>query len=45
MPIHYPNTYKAIYSINEHINDIFMRLLHDVSFTLEIILTGYPEVL
>ena len=22
MPTHYPNTYKAIYSINEFINDI-----------------------
>ena len=26
-------------------NKTFLRLLHDMSFTLEMIITGYPEVL
>ena len=50
MPTPFPNTYKAIYSINELINDIgfnktFLRSLHDMSITLEMIITGYPKVL
>ena len=49
MPIHYPSTYKAIYSNNELINDmlfqkIFLRPLHDMSITLEMIITAYPKV-
>ena len=48
-PNRYPNTYKAIYSINELINDIFnktfLRPLHDMSISLEMIKTGYPKVL
>ena len=50
MPTQYPNTYKAILSNNELINDIannktFLRPLHDMSITLETIITGYPKVL
>ena len=47
MPTHNPNTYKAIYSTEELINDIvikwkFLPPLHDMSITLEMIITGYP---
>ena len=47
MPTQYPNTYKAILSNSELINDIaiynkFLRLLHDMSITLKMIITGYP---
>ena len=50
MPTQYPNTYKAILSNSKLINDIaiqkaFLRPLHDMSITLEIIITGYPKVL
>ena len=49
MPTVYPNTYKAILSNSELINDItiktFLRPLHDMSITLEMIITGYPKVL
>ena len=50
MRTQYPNTYKAISSNNELINDIaiyktFLRPLHDMSITLEMIITGYPKVL
>ena len=50
MPTHYPIPYKAIYSMNELINDIviqstFLRPLHDMSITLEMSITGYPKVL
>ena len=49
MPTKYPNTYKAILSNSELINDIairkILRPLHNVSITLEMITTGYPKVL
>ena len=52
MPTQYPITYKVIFSNNELINDIvilfnktFLRPLHDISITLEMIITGYPKVL
>ena len=53
MATRYPNIYKAIYSINELINEIViyktfpgnLRPLHDKSITLEIIITRYPKVL
>ena len=49
MPTKYPNTYKAILSNSELINDIFNKTflcpLHEMSITLEMIITGYPKVL
>ena len=50
MPAQYPNTYKAILSNSELINDIaiqktFLRPLHDMAITLEMIITGYPKVI
>ena len=45
MSVHYPNTNKAIYRINELINDIvfhktFLRPLHGMPFTVEMFITG-----
>ena len=49
MPTQYPNTYKAILSNSELINNIanetFLRPLYYMSITLEMIITGYPKVL
>ena len=50
MSTQYPNTYQAILSNSELINDIainktFLRPLHDMSNTLELIITRYPKVL
>ena len=50
MPIQYPNTYKAIsvttnLSMIKLFNKTFLRPLHDMSITLEMILTGYSKVL
>ena len=50
MPTHYPNTNKAIYSINELIYDIVISQEHFCAYNmicrllLEIIITGYPKV-
>ena len=50
MPIQYPNTYKAILvstnlSTIQLFNKTFLRPLHGMTITLEMIITGYPKVL